>query len=42
MLADNNVALHLDAILAVCRAPAWAALWTEMAIRVPTFNDLGL
>jgi hypothetical protein len=42
LVADHNVELHLDAILAVCRSRAWSELWDEMALPLYTFADLGI
>src|SRR5687768_12034941 len=42
LLADHNVELHVEAILAACRNPPWDELWAELAISRYAFPDLNL
>src|SRR5688572_5311214 len=41
-MADNNVDLHVDAVLAVCKGPYWRDVWAAAGVVRHTFETIGL
>ena len=42
LLGDADVQGHVAVLIAACRGPKWRDLWDALAIRVWSFNDIGL
>ena len=42
IVADKNIEGHVNAILRILQGDAWRSLWDEMAVRVESFETLGL
>jgi hypothetical protein len=40
LLADANAEAYLDAVLSVCRSPAWLLIWESLDVRMVRFEDL--
>lgn len=42
IIADKNIEGHVNAILRILQSDTWRSLWDEMAVRVESFETLGL
>lgn len=42
LLADHNCAGQLQVLLRICRSARWRTIWSELLVRLCTFESLGL